>query len=84
MPRELRTVGLGTPAVEFPNGTRLELGPFAGVATQWTSGGRGVRAAAFARLPADRDISLELEAALAEAGIAESVMSIRHGGNNAG
>ena len=51
----------------FPNGTRLTA-PFAGAATQWLNDSGGFRAA---RLPAQEDTSVTLQAALQDMGFVE-------------
>lgn len=66
MPREQKLVALEDPAVRFANGTRLELPDFAGVATQWTGSGRGLRSP---MLPAERDVAADFEQALDEVGV---------------
>ena len=68
MPKETRTLSLSQRVVEFSNGTRIEAVPFAGTLTQWRPAAPGLRVT---RLAAERDVSLDFEAALEEVGIVE-------------
>jgi hypothetical protein len=68
MPREAKSLGLRDTIVRFSNGTELEAPAFGGVATQWTGGGRGLRSP---MLPAERDVAVEFDRALAEVGVQE-------------
>jgi hypothetical protein len=68
MPKETRSLSRSQRVVEFTNGTRVEAGPFAGTLTQWRPAAPGLRTA---RLAAERDVSPDFEAALAEVGIVE-------------
>lgn len=68
MSKETRSLSRSQRVVEFTNGTRVEAGPFAGTLTQWRPAGPGLRTA---RLAAERDVSPDFAAALADVGIVE-------------
>jgi hypothetical protein len=56
------------PSVTFKNGTKLRIGPNDAVSTQWTPEPGGLRST---MLPAERDISVGFDRALAEVGMRE-------------
>lgn len=65
MARETRSIG-GDGVAQFSNGTAIRLRGLAGDAVQWTGPSTGLRSA---MLPAERDVTPELDAALREVGI---------------
>ena len=68
MTREHKPISRSQKVLSFRNGTKLDVSPFTGAATQWTNDTGSFRAF---RLPADEDTSLAFQEAMAELGIYE-------------
>ncbi len=66
MPNERRSIRLGASPLRLTNGTVVEAAAFAGEITQRRGAGPGLREVA---APADQDMAVELDRALAEVGI---------------